>query len=81
MSNHHDAVTGTCHQVVANDYAARIDAALKYSRKVGSFVVLNRAREDIGIDVRDFEYCDRSNGTYLNCPIRNISDEGEWFIA
>jgi hypothetical protein len=68
MSTHHDTVTGTCHQVVADDYYYRIDRALKVARKTGAEIAEIKIKEDLGIDVDDFLFCDRSNGTYLNCP-------------
>jgi Alpha mannosidase middle domain len=39
IANHHDAITGTCKQVVADDYAYRINHALEHTRSVAAEIV------------------------------------------
>jgi len=51
MSIHHDAVTGTCTQPVANDYAYRVHKALYETRKTVGEIAKFHLKEDTGTEV------------------------------
>lgn len=68
IMQHHDAATGTAKQYVANDYNRRLHAAMEKMRYAYSHVA------DIfspNFKVNGWEWCQRLNGTYLDCPIAN----------
>jgi hypothetical protein len=71
---HHDAIAGTAKQLVANDYANRLTKALKNNTEMYAQVIRKQVEEISGIN-GEWQMCDRTNGTYLNCPIATYSQE------
>ncbi len=81
MSNHHDAITGTCGKPVAEDYAFRVHKALYETRKVVADITKFHLKEDTGIETPRLFACERSNGTFMDCPPGKLEDASAWLLT
>lgn len=66
---HHDAVTGTSKQFVANDYANTLFSAMDQSQSLFNKLVGEQAKRFANVESTEWLQCFRTNSTYLDCPI------------
>lgn len=83
---HHDAVAGTAKQLVADDYALRLSKGLNISTESYSDLMNEKVKAMSGyklIKDKSYQMCDRTNGTFIDCPIVNFntSEGNETFIT
>ena len=72
---HHDGITGTGKQHTADDYTKRIFKALEAVNPVYADAISDLAKS-VGFEANDWQWCVRTNSTYLDCPIsQHISTE------
>ena len=77
---HHDAVTGTAKQAVANDYNYKLFRALEANNQVFAQVISEQVQALTGLQPNgQFEWCFRENTTYLDCPISQHNSTNETF--
>lgn len=73
---HHDAVAGTAKQAVANDYALRLDNAIKQNNDDLYSVLVNKEVEKrTGASSTEWKMCSMTNSTYLDCPIADYDTD------
>lgn len=70
INQHHDAVTGTGKQAVADDYAWRIYKAMKINNVEYSKLMAEKFQID-----GELSQCFKTNSTYLDCPIAEYENE------
>lgn len=71
---HHDAVSGTAKQAVADDYTNRLATAMKQNEAASSDLINYFLEKQTGLKSdSQWQFCDRQNGTYLDCPISRES--------
>mmetsp|Transcript_1042 Transcript_1042/g.1904 ORF Transcript_1042/g.1904 Transcript_1042/m.1904 type:complete len:329 (+) Transcript_1042:599-1585(+) len=76
INQHHDAITGTAKQRVADDYAFRISRAIKSSSDLYSSLIENKINLLSGLaSDQKWVQCERTNSTFLDCPISEFSHE------
>ena len=63
---HHDAVTGTAKQHVADDYNTQIANAREHQNQVYADLIDGLAQR-AGIKSQDWQWCTRTNGTVSDC--------------
>lgn len=67
---HHDAVTGTAKQAVANDYNRRLYVGMETNNKQYNKMIQERIQMEAGIQSnQEWQQCLRTNSTYHDCPI------------
>ena len=72
---HHDAVTGTAKQAVADYYYKHTESAMKKSNEIYKNIIGEFARND-GLESNDWDMCSGED-TYADCPVHHTK-EG-WF--
>lgn len=69
VMQHHDAVTGTERQHVADDYQDQIDSVYETSTKLNSEVIKNFIKTETRKDnIDDVIYCNKSQDKFIDCP-------------
>lgn len=70
VSQHHDAVTGTGKQAVANNYAFNMFKGLEYNNVIFSKIISEAAESLAGIQAdKPWQWCFKENSTFIDCPI------------
>jgi hypothetical protein len=77
VNQHHDAVTGTCKQAVANDYSERIYDGIEKVNSVYTEAI-NYWAQQTGFEADNWQWCFRYNSTYLDCPISQYADSTDF---
>ena len=74
---HHDAITGSDAQFVADDYAFTLQSAMESSNKQYKKILIESLKKNTGIQASKVESCAGSqNNTVLECPIyENKNDQ------
>jgi len=68
VNQHHDAITGTAKQHVANDYVYLLSKAMSKNNDLFSTILKDQTKRDIGLMVEKYETCVGTNGTVFHCP-------------
>lgn len=83
ITQHHDAVTGTGKQHVANDYSRIIYDGIKensyeYSKRVAELVKKETSYDS---EKEGWRQCAKTNATYLDCPIAKFAKKSNYTMA
>ena len=72
---HHDAVTGTARQLVADDYSRLLSESMEKSNKIFSKYVSDYTEGFAGIKADDWSLCTVTNSTWADCPVPENTKE------
>jgi hypothetical protein len=76
INQHHDAVSGTAKQNVANDYALRLFKGMKQNNIQYGKVIQDNIEAETGMTTNsEWNLCQRTNSTFLDCPVSNYANE------
>lgn len=81
VAQHHDGVTGTAKQHVADDYNFRIFNSIEANNKIYASLIDEIVTSQSTVRAASWVWCDSTNGTYLDCPIHNFSASDHIVVA
>ncbi len=77
---HHDGVTGTGKQHVADDYAKRVFKGIEATNSVYADII-GKLASTAGVNGENWSWCQRQNGTWQDCPIASFTSDYTMVIA
>jgi hypothetical protein len=79
---HHDAVSGTAKQHVANNYYWKLWLAQEQNNQQYTRELIDLMNRTIGLEAAELLYCVGSqNETVSSCPVANHTDADEFVVA
>jgi len=67
---HHDAITGSDAQFVAEDYVFKLQKSMDINNKVYKSIISDNMKKETGISTSELTTClGASNNTVIECPI------------
>ena len=72
---HHDGVTGTSKQIVADDYSERLFESMEASNAVFAHYIADYTERYGGVKSESWSMCTVRNSTYHDCPVADGTDE------
>lgn len=79
---HHDAVTGTAKQAVADDYNNRLYRGMEENNAQYNKLIADKVRHEFGQAAQaDWQQCLRTNSTYLDCPVAQKNTSESWSMS
>ena len=70
IAQHHDAVTGTAKQAVADDYTWKLFTGMQSNNIEYSAQIAKQVKQTTGFESSDgWQQCTKTNTTYLDCPV------------
>jgi hypothetical protein len=83
LNQHHDAVSGTSRQIVADDYVWRISKAMNENSEEYTRLVTDKVKLETGMitDGEGWKQCQMTNSTWLDCPVSHYSDEKNFTMS
>lgn len=72
INQHHDAISGTGRQRIADDYAFKIYKSMDINNKVYNELLAEKVQKLTGYTSdKEWVQCLKTNSTYMDCPIAN----------
>lgn len=80
ISQHHDGVSGTAKQHVADDYNWRIFSSIEFNNPIYASALNEWLELNSNIRNAKWQWCQQLNGTYLDCPVSQITDDSQMLV-
>lgn len=81
INQHHDGISGTAKQAVADDYNWRIFQSIAINNPLYAEALNQQVQKVSKITNAKWLWCSRLNGTYLDCPISQNPSKDHIVVA
>ena len=78
---HHDGLSGTAKQHVADDYNYRLYSAMNSNNAVYATLIDQLMEAQTTVSASSWQWCSSTNGTYIDCPVSNYATQNHIVVV